>query len=43
MSVILATQEAENRIVVQSQHRFTKPYLKKKTHHIKGLVDWLKL
>jgi hypothetical protein len=38
MPVILATQEAEiRRIKVQSQ-----PILKK-THHKKGLVEWIKV
>jgi hypothetical protein len=49
MPVILATQEAEiRRIEVQSQPEANrsetvvqKPYLEK-THHKKGLVEWLK-
>jgi hypothetical protein len=43
--VILATQETEiRRITVQSQtqKQFTRPYLEK-THHKKGLVEWLKV
>jgi hypothetical protein len=45
MSVILATQEAEiRRIMVQSQPKSSlqNPILKK-THHKKGLVEWLKV
>jgi hypothetical protein len=43
--VILATQEAEiRRITVQSQSRqiARRPYLEK-SHHKKGLVQWLKV
>jgi hypothetical protein len=43
--IILATQEAEiKRIKIQNQPRekFVRPYLKK-THHKKGLVEWLKV
>jgi hypothetical protein len=42
--IILAIQEAEIRkMVVQGQlgKEFSRPYLKK-THHKKGLVEWLK-
>jgi hypothetical protein len=43
MPVILATQEAAiRRIVVQSQHGLTIPYLKKPFTKI-GLVEWLKV
>jgi hypothetical protein len=44
MPVILAIQEAEiRRIMVQSHpQQIAKPYLKK-THHKKGLVEWLKM
>jgi hypothetical protein len=45
MPVILATQEAEIRRIVVGSHpwaEFTRPYLEK-THHKKGLVEWLKV
>jgi hypothetical protein len=45
-SVILATQEAEiRRITVQSQPGQIVPQdpVSKKTHHNKGLVEWLKM
>jgi hypothetical protein len=46
MPVILATHEAEvRRITVRSQlvKYFSRPYLKKKKNHKKGLVGWLKV
>jgi hypothetical protein len=45
MPVILATQEAEiRRITVQSQTRqIVHETLFQKTHHKKGLVEWLKV
>jgi hypothetical protein len=45
MPVILATQEAEiRRIVVQSQlGQIVPETLSQKTHHKKGLVEWLKV
>jgi hypothetical protein len=45
MPVILATQEAEIRkIMVQSQPRkIVCEILSQKTHHQKGLVEWLKV
>jgi hypothetical protein len=45
MPVILATQEAEiRRIVVQSQHKqIVCETLSRKTHHKKGVVEWLKV
>jgi hypothetical protein len=46
MPVILATQEAEiRRIAVQSQPRqiVRETLSQKKTHHKKGLVEWLKV
>jgi hypothetical protein len=46
MPVILATQEAEiRRIMVQSQTReiVHEALSQKKTHHRKGLVEWLKV
>jgi hypothetical protein len=43
MLVILATQEAEiRRIVVQSQPTNSSRLYLEKTHHKKGLVEWLK-
>jgi hypothetical protein len=44
MPVILATREAEiRRITVGSQPgQFVRTYLKK-THHKKGLMEWLKV
>jgi hypothetical protein len=46
MPVILATQETLiRRIVVQRQpwaKQFSRPYLEK-THHKKGLMEWLKV
>jgi hypothetical protein len=46
MPIILATQETDiRRIAVQSQPRQIvqmRPYLEK-THHMKGLVEWLKV
>jgi hypothetical protein len=45
-SVILATQEAKiRRIVVQSQpeQNSSQDLISKKTHHKKGLVEWLKM
>jgi hypothetical protein len=43
--VILATQEAEIRIAVQSQPRQIVPRdaISKKTLHKKGLAEWLKV
>jgi hypothetical protein len=45
MPIILATQEAEiRRIVVQSQHgQIVLEMLSRKTHHRKGLMEWLKV
>jgi hypothetical protein len=41
--VILATQEAKIRRIIQSQPwQFVRPYLKN-NHHRKGMVEWLKL
>jgi hypothetical protein len=44
MPVILATQDAEiRRIVVQGQSRQIALETVSKTHHKKGLVEWLKV
>jgi hypothetical protein len=44
MPVILATQEAEiRRIVAQSQPGQRVPETLEKTHHKKGLVEWLEV
>jgi hypothetical protein len=42
MSVILTTQEAEIRRIAVQGKEFMRSYLKK-IHHIKGLVEWLKV
>jgi hypothetical protein len=45
MPIILATQEVEiRRIAIQSQPRqIVRETLSQKTHHKKGLVEWLKV
>jgi hypothetical protein len=45
MPIILATQEVEiRRIAIQSQPRqIVHETLSQKTHHKKGLVEWLKV